>query len=313
MRKTMMLKCSGIGKVKKMSLLAIFFLASYKSNAQLLSPETYRLIRETASGQRPIGDFRALTQFSGFAPSAGADEIADYLLDKVRNLGLANTRIERFPSDGKTYVWAFRTEPYWEARRAELWLEQPDRDLLASFAAHRVYLARLSRSTNVSAPLVDVGAGIRDEDYNGKQVGGKIVLATGPLSLVLRKAVWERNALGAVIYREIDAADYPDLVGFQEPKPWEGPHGEQTTFGFNLSNRVGQVLRQRLASGEALTVHADVEADIGKGEYPELLAEIPDANRAYPRFWFTRTPMIAMPPAAITLLVWAARWKWRAS
>ena len=179
-------------------------------------------------------------------------------------------------------MWAFRTEPYWEARRAELWLEKPRKELLASFAAHRVYLARLSRNTNVSAPLIDVGTGTREEEYAARQVEGKIVLATGPLSIVLRRAVWEHKALGVVIYREMDAADYPDLVGFQEPKPWEGPRGEQTTFAFSLSNRVGESLHKRLATGEPLVVHAEVEADIGKGEYPEVRAEIPGQYPSLP-------------------------------
>ena len=261
--------------MKKMQLLTILLLVGSATQAQVLSPEAYRTIRASASGQRALGDFWNLTQFSGFAPSAGADQIANYLLLETSRLGLANANIERFPSDGKTYVWAFRTEPYWEAHRAELWLEKPHRELLASFSAHRVSLARLSRNANVSAALIDVVTGTREEEYAGRQVEGTVVLATGPLSQVLRKAVWEHKALGVVIFRETDAADYPDLVGFQEPKPWEGPHGEQTTFAFSLSNRVGESLRQRLADGEHLVVHADVEADIGRGEYPEVRAEIP--------------------------------------
>ena len=268
--------------MKNAWLVAIFLAVGPVTQGQMLSPEAYQLIRASASGQRPFGDFRNLTQFSGFAPSAGADQIANYLLLEARKIGLASVEIERFPSDGKTYVWAFRTEPYWEARRAELWLEKPRKELLASFAAHRVYLARLSRNTNVSAPLIDVGTGTREEEYAARQVEGKIVLATGPLSIVLRRAVWEHKALGVVIYREMDAADYPDLVGFQEPKPWEGPRGEQTTFAFSLSNRVGESLHKRLATGEPLVVHAEVEADIGKGEYPEVRAEIPGQYPSLP-------------------------------
>jgi aminopeptidase YwaD len=260
----------------------ILAVASTTYAQHLLSPGAYRSIRANASGERPLGDFRNLVQFSGFAPSAGADQIANYLLLQARSLGLASAEVERFPSDGKAYMWAFRTEPYWEAHRAELWLEQPERELLASFAAHRVYLARLSRNANVSAELVDVGAGTRDEDYAGRQVEARIVLATGPLSVVLRKAVWEHKALGIVIFRETDAADYPDLVGFQEPKPWEGPHGEKTTFAFSLSNRVGEALRRRLVAGQHLVVHAEVDADIGQGEYPEVRAEIPGQDPGLP-------------------------------
>src|SRR5438128_2394259 len=111
--------------MKKMQLLTILLLVGSATQAQVLSPEAYRTIRASASGQRALGDFWNLTQFSGFAPSAGADQIANYLLLETSRLGLANANIERFPSDGKTYVWAFRTEPYWEAHRAELWLEKP--------------------------------------------------------------------------------------------------------------------------------------------------------------------------------------------
>jgi hypothetical protein len=268
--------------MKRVSLLAVFLMLASAAKGQMLSSNAYRVIRASSSGQRPVGDFRNLTQFSGFAPSAGADQIANYLLAETRRLGLTSAEIERFPSDSEAYVWAFRTEPYWEAHRAELWLEKPQKELLASFAAHRVYLARLSRNTNVSAPLIYVTTGTREEEYAGRDVEGKIVLATGPLSDVLRRAVWEHKALGIVIYRETDAADYPDLIGFQEPKPWEGPHGEQMTFAFSLSNRVGESLRQRLATGEPLVVHANVEADIGKGEYPEVRAEIPGQDPGLP-------------------------------
>jgi aminopeptidase YwaD len=261
---------------------AILTLLSATEAQNLLSPDVYRTIRANASGERPFADFRYLMQFSGFAPSAGANQIADYLLSSARSLGLSNAAIERFSSDGKQYVWAFRTEPYWEAHRAELWVEKPQRELLASFATHHVYLARLSRNASVSAELVDVNTGTRDEEYAGKTIAGKIVLATGPLSTVLRRAVWEHKALGIVIFRDMDATDYPDLVGFQEPKPWEGPHGEQTTFAFSLSKRVGDTLRERLAAGEHLVVHAEVEAEIGKGEYPEVRAEIPGQDQSLP-------------------------------
>jgi len=269
--------------MKKILLLAILFAISSLMEAQrLLAPDVYKVIRTNASGERPFADFRNLAEFSGFAPSQGADQIAEYLLSEARRIALSNAAIERFPSDGKSYIWAFRTEPYWEGHRAELWVQKPERELLASFAMHRVYLARLSRSTSVSAELVDVGSGTNDQEYLGKPVAGKIVLATGALSIVLRKAVWEHNALGIVLFREIDAEDYPDLIGFQEPKPWEGPHGEQMAFAFSMSYRTGENLHRRLARGENIVVDAEIEATTGKGEYPEVQAEIPGQDPGLP-------------------------------
>jgi aminopeptidase YwaD len=248
----------------------------------LLPSRVYLTIRANSSGQRPFADFANLAQFSGFSPSAGADQIANYLADRAKRFGMANVNIEHFPSDGKTYMWAFRTEPYWEGKKGELWLEGPNRQLLASFAAQRIALARLSRNTNLSADLIYVGGGLRDEDYAGKSVEGKIVLTTGPLSGVLREAVWKRKALGIIYFSNFQATDYPDLLNFEEPKPWEGPHGEQTTFAFCLTHRIGEQLRESLAAGERLVVHADVEAEIGKGAYPVVVAEIPGSDPTLP-------------------------------
>ena len=270
---------------KSLALLASFAFLFGVMNAvadDLLPSQVYLIIRANASGQRPFADFGNLAQFSGFSPSAGADQIANYLAERAKSFGMANVKIERFPSDGKTYIWASRTEPYWEGKKGELWLEGPDRQLLASYAAQRIALARLSRNTNVSADLIYVGGGLHDEDYAGKSVDGKIVLTTGPLSGVLREAVWQRKALGIVYFSDFQATDYPDLLNFEEPKPWEGPHGEQTTFAFCITHRIGEQLRNRLAASERLVVHADVEAEIGAGAYPVVRAEIPGSDLNLP-------------------------------
>src|SRR5437879_7646207 len=83
--------------MKKMQLLTILLLVGSATQAQVLSPEAYRTIRASASGQRALGDFRNLTQFSGFAPSAGADQIANYLLLETSRLGLANRQHRALP------------------------------------------------------------------------------------------------------------------------------------------------------------------------------------------------------------------------
>jgi aminopeptidase YwaD len=270
---------------KSLALLASFAFLFGVMNAvadDLLPSHVYVTIRANASGQRPFADFGNLAQFSGFSPSAGADQIANYLAERAKSFGMSNVKIEHFPSDGKSYIWAYRTEPYWEGKKGELWLEGLDRQLLASYAAQRIALARLSRNTNVSADLIYIGGGLHDEDYAGKSVDGKIVLTTGPLSGVLREAVWKRKALGIVYFSNFQATDHPDLLNFEEPKPWEGPHGEQTTFAFCITHRIGEQLRESLAAGERLVVHADVEAEIGKGAYPVVMAEIPGSDPTLP-------------------------------
>src|SRR2546422_11534757 len=105
--------------MKKMQLLTILLLVGSATQAQVLSPEAYPTIRASASGQRALGDFWNLTQFSGFAPSAGADQIANYLLLEISRLEPTHANILRFPSAGNRSAAPRRTPPSWPAHQEE--------------------------------------------------------------------------------------------------------------------------------------------------------------------------------------------------
>jgi aminopeptidase YwaD len=253
-----------------------------RAQVRLLSEAQYRLIRDNASGELPFVDFARLIQFSGFAPSRGADEIANTLAAQARADGLVNVGIERYNSDGSSYTWAFRQEPFWEGRRAELWVVKPDVEQLADFRVSRSYLGRNSRSADVTAELVDVGQGTDPSDYDGHPVAGKLVFASGSASRVMQLAVWERKALGVISYHTDPNLIFPQQIELLQIVPWSGPHGETPTFAFSLSARDGSLLKARLVAGEKLTLHAQVEAETGAGAYPEVTAEIPGTDPGLP-------------------------------
>ena len=261
--------------------LALLFVGSAQAQ-QLLKPESYRVIRESSSGELPYADFKRIVQFPGFSPSPGAERVAEYLATSARSFGLAGVTIEHFPADGKKYYWAFRTEPSWSVQKAQLWLEKPDRELLADYDFFKGSIARFSRTASATAELVDVGVGSRPEDYVGRSVEGKIVLASGNPSIVTRLAVWQNKALGIVCYRTENAVAYPNLISSLGIAPWEGPHGEKPTFVFSLSYRAGMDLRNRLATGERVVVHAEVNAETSPGAYPEVIANIPGTDPKLP-------------------------------
>ena len=100
-----------------------------------------------------------------------------------------------------------------------------------------------SNAGDATAELVWVGAGVTDEDYAGKDVKGKFVLATGYGGAVHRLAVLKYGAAAVVCYLDDERAkEYPDMLQYTGmwPKPDEL---EATTFGFNLTNRQGEELR----------------------------------------------------------------------
>ncbi|MFV1981581.1 MAG: hypothetical protein ACC655_10540 [Rhodothermia bacterium] len=134
-------------------------------NAQstlLLDDDIYQALIDETSGETALSYFDDLVEFSGWSPSLGADQTADYLVGKARSFGLQDVEILRFPSDGEQFFWAFRTEPWWEAEQATLKLvNDAEPDILASFDVYRGHLARFSTHAEVEADLTYVGSGMR--------------------------------------------------------------------------------------------------------------------------------------------------------
>ena len=243
------------------------------------------LIAET-SGEMGLNHFSHIARnFSGFSPSLGAEQTAEYIADSARRWGLSDVKIEMFPSDGKLYYWAFRSEPWWEGKKAEIWLVEPHTERIASFDAYRGHLARFSGSANLTAELIDVGAGTKPSDYEGQSVAGKIVLASGSPGMVHAEAVWEHGAAGVIAYRMGNHISQPDLIGGVQIAPREGPNGEPPGFVISVSYRSGKGLSNRLAAGERLVVRAEVEAETKAGHYPQVHAVVKGLEPELPEVW----------------------------
>ena len=249
---------------------------------ELLEPSVYRAIREASSGELPFADFERLAQLPGFAPSPGADQVADYLVNAAKSIGLSGVAVERYSSDGEHYHGAFRGEPSWTVEKAQLWLEAPERQLLSDYDVYKGSLARFSHDASVTAELIDVGTGDRPSDYANRPIAGKIVLASGSIAAVTRLAIWKYQAAGIVFYRTKDAIEFPNLISSLQFVPWQGPKGEEPTFAFSLSYQEGMDLKNRLAAGQRVALHADVKAHTGPGAYPEVTAEIAGSDPTLP-------------------------------
>ena len=269
--------------------LTLFATAASAQHSSLIEDEALEAIISETSGALALSHFKNLLAYSGFAPSLGSEQTAEYIAAKTREFGLDDVRIEELPSDGRKFFWSFRTEPWWEAKRGELLLLDPEtgetKERLASFDVHRIVLGRFSLSASIAAELVDVGSGVRPEDYQGKDVRGKIVLASGPAGPVHALAVWEHGASGVVVYRMADHVERPHLIGSAVIEPFLGPRGEPPAFLFSLSYRMGKALSDRLQAGEALKVRAEVEAETRAGHYSMVQAVLKGTEPELPEVW----------------------------
>ena len=265
---------------------AVFVGAAIAQTTTLLPARQLQAIRGESTGELPMVHFRHIvTHYSGFAPSKGGDEIAEYIAGRVRGYGLDEVTVEGFPADGRSFFWAFITEPAWEAESGVLQMLEPRVERLADFSVERVVLGRFSTSADVKAELVDVGRGVSEADYAGKDVKGKLVLATGAAGRVHAEAVWKRGAAGVVWFRTAEALDMPTAVSNPGIVPWQGPHGEAPGFAFGLSYAAGTELRDLLQHGQRVRLQASVKATTGPGEYKQVTAIIPGSDPSLPEVW----------------------------
>ncbi|MCA1582011.1 MAG: DUF4910 domain-containing protein [Acidobacteria bacterium] len=239
-------------------------------------PET---IRSEVDGNAALETVRELGRFHRVHGSPGYAAAARHMREKALRAGLSNASIEHFPADGKTRYAHFRSYPGWDPVEAVLEETVPSR-VLARFPEVPVALADYSQDADVTAELVDVGAGTDAAHYAGKEVRGKIVLADGDLPGVHRRACEERGAAGFL-------SDFPnqttawsgddrDLVRWGHLSPYQAAN----RFAFMISRRQAEGLRRRLAAGEKITLHAKVKARMTPATYDVVVATIPGTDPA---------------------------------
>ena len=254
-----------------------------------LSSGRVRAIIDRASGERALNDIRRLSLLHRWFVSPGYDEAASYIMAEARKIGLEGVGLETFPSDGKACYAASLSVPRWSVESAELRMIAPEAKHIISWAEMPIALASNSRSAAVEAELVDVGEGVHPSDYDGKDVAGKLVLASSPqgkgrIDLVHRLAVLDRGAAGVVSYRSYYPDDFPDLVTWDHLYTLE-KNGRTSTFGFCVSKRLGRELQSLLAAGRKVVLRADIKADLSPGAYGVVEGSIPGTEFPGQEVW----------------------------
>jgi hypothetical protein len=206
------------------------------------------------------------------------------VVEQARAYGLKDVEIFQFPADGKIFYGPQRSRPPWDAESAQLWALRKEGDvwapaeLMANYEFMPVALAEDSESADITADLIDVGTGTADSDYAGKDVRGKIVLASAQPGAVQTLAVDKFGAAGIISYamnqRTAWWGEDENLVrwGHLESFP------RVKTFAFMVSLKTARNLRERLARGEQIQLHAIVRAGQHAGSYEVVTATIPGAN-----------------------------------
>jgi len=229
----------------------------------------YRDLADEISGDRSFENVRHLTHFHRTGGSRDFFAAAEWIRGAAVEAGLEDVRLVKQKA----------RQPGWSCRFGEAWLLTPERTKLAAYGEVAVSIADNSRTTHVSAELVDVGVGTAEADYAGRDVKGKVVLASGPVGAVHAEAVWRRGALGVLSWatNRPDAMDAPDQVAWGR-LPYDAHHvegvaeGTAPTFAVLVTPRRGRWLQKQLAASKAPpTVKIDIDADFDSGATQALV------------------------------------------
>jgi hypothetical protein len=226
----------------------------------LLDAERRDLLHEALSGEMAKEHVIAITRHHRIQGSRGYRDAAHYVLEQLRAYGYGEDEawIESFPSDGRIVYQTWQSPSGWDIEHGELRMVEPFEERIAGYPEVAMSVITYSNPGDVTAELVWVGSGTRESDYEGKDVEGKFVLATGYGGSVHRLAVLEYGAAAVVCYLDdTRAKEYPDML--QYTGMW--PRAEEldgVTFGFNITNRQGERLRNLLESGRRVVLRGQV-------------------------------------------------------
>lgn len=216
----------------------------------LLTPDVLRAIVNEASGELALQNEIYL---AGVNRNRKAEEYQKgyfetaFILDRLREYGIDDAAILDLPVGGKTT---------WDAEAAELWIVQPELRKIADLREVPACLCSGSAPGDTTAELVYVGPGNGEEFYKDKKVEGKILLVNGSPGTARRLGVEKFGAAGLIGWSSSHPEFDRDEVG------WSGLRLEdkdKPTFGFMVSQRQGQDLRDALERGQKIVVRAMVK------------------------------------------------------
>lgn len=244
----------------------------------LASPKLVRALVDEISGEAAFDATARISRFDRVQASDGFHAAAEMIRSELAQAGYTDAAIEGWPSNGTIRYSTYRSVIGWRAKAGELWLVSPNKERLCSYEEIPLSLVKFSASGHSEAELVDIGTGFGEDAYRGKDIRGRIVLATGNPAGVAREAVLKCGALGILTWYPPDTRPgYPNMIRYTSLWPrWE--EKDQIGFGFNLSKLQGWRLKNMLEEGKRVLLKADVEAEFYEGRLEVVTATLPGSE-----------------------------------
>ena len=179
--------------------------AQEREDRTLLTQDQMTAIINEASGERAMHHVLELVPYQRVRNPEeykGHFRESEVMAQFAKEYGFSNIAIESF-AEGQA----------WQPTQGELWMTTPKSVKLYDIHDIALSLASLNANGDTTGELVDVGQG-RVQDFDGKDVTGKFVLAASGVGGVYGQAV-QRGAVGALAVSAIGAQrtfDFPNQI-----------------------------------------------------------------------------------------------------
>jgi hypothetical protein len=255
--------------------------------------ETLKRVAADFSGDRAATLTAELWDIDHWFDFAHFKQSASYSAAQLQAAGLSQVEIASFPADGRTRYGDWVVPLAWDATQAELKIVAPESIPLVSYTQQPCSLTMWSAPTpagGVEGQVVLLEEGGYTLPYSGSNqepdpnLKGKFLFSGRPAPELKRLAV-RHGALGVIsdhnaAYSYPQASRPPDKVSWvnvwsDDPYGWPFTKNDVPTFGFSLSARQGQVLRNILGSGQPARLSARVETRHYDGSFDLVTGLIP--------------------------------------
>lgn len=255
------------------------------------------LLQQNLSGERALDTVGAVARYNRIVGSSDYAAAVELLRQQLVTYDVDEVRVESFPIDGHCTYTGRVFGPAWEPHSARLEVIAPERYTVADFEVTPMCLPSGCPATppeGVTADVIDVGAGDRPEHYQGIDVAGKAVLATGLTTDVYNLAVEQFGAACVMTTNMYEWSELPGIRRTMIDLP-DATHLARLYFDaekkrpspvFSISYRHAEHLRA-LARRGPVTVHATVAAETRPGKLLEVVATLRGADLADQEVWIT--------------------------
>ncbi|MCE7742517.1 MAG: DUF4910 domain-containing protein [Candidatus Heimdallarchaeota archaeon] len=234
--------------------------------------ELVNIAARELSGERAKKLTGLLSQYHRIQASTEFLTTIELLRDELKSVGDANFQIHEYIADGTKRYYDWNTPISWDIEDGSLTLIEPEMKNLCRFSAVPESVCTHSKSIDITAEVIHVHEGKR-EDFQNIDVKGKIVLTSAsPRTMIER--LYENGAIGIIAYpTEERAKGYSEMIQYVGLWP-NADNVDKSTFGFSLSRQQALEIINHIKMGKKVTVQAKIKADLYNGKMHVLSTKI---------------------------------------